>query len=145
MAIEPGHPEQKKTDCMSFMKASSSFQQFIKTVLHNLPHVTFCLDNLLITPKRTTITSHTLSYSCNDWPSMDRVNLRNLRMCHFRTPYIELMGHQLTREGIWPGAGHLQAPQDMPVRSNEQEVCQFLGLRNFLRGTSSTLPSSPQP
>uniref|UniRef100_UPI00358F2425 uncharacterized protein n=1 Tax=Myxine glutinosa TaxID=7769 RepID=UPI00358F2425 len=58
-------------------------------------------------------------------------------------PEIEYLGHHITRKGIFPSSGKLEAIKNAPAHTNVSELRAFLGMltdfRNFLQNLSTVL------
>ena len=65
---------------------------------------------------------------------LDRANLSlNVKKCSFGSTKLNMLGYEITREGVRPDSSETSAIRDFPTPTNQKAVRSFLGLCSYYR------------
>ncbi|KII63511.1 Transposon Tf2-8 polyprotein [Thelohanellus kitauei] len=109
--------------------APALFQNAMDVLLHDLPHVSCFLDDIIITGKDDT--EH-LSNVEKVLSRLEKIGLTTQRSkCKFLQESITYLGHKIDKDGIHPNKSSVQCLLDMPALTNTKELKSWLGSVNF--------------
>ncbi len=109
--------------------ASQSFQRLIDIALQDLPFARAYMDDILIASKNETEHLRHLELV---FERLAKFNLRlKLKKCQFCKTVVQFVGVEISKEGVKPVPGKVEAILKMTLPQNIRELKRFLGMTGF--------------
>ena len=116
---------------MGLTSAGNTFQRFMNEVTRGLTFVYVYIDDILVFSKNETeyFTQLALLF---ERLRLDGIIL-NKDKCVFCSPKIEFLGHEVSKEGVRPLQGKVEAIRNFPQPKTVKQLRRFLGMINYYR------------
>ena len=109
--------------------APGIFQKSMEGLLHGIPHVTVCIDDILITGETEAEHLQTLEEVLK---RLAKAGLRiKKKKCKFMVPSVSYLGHVIDANGLRPLPEKVQAIQQAPTSKNVTELKSYLRLLTY--------------
>ncbi|PVD27865.1 hypothetical protein C0Q70_10440 [Pomacea canaliculata] len=123
--------------------APEIFQRTMETILKDVPNIICYFDDILVYSENEQAHEKHLERVMKTLAS---ANLKlNYEKCELRKHEIEFLGHRISKNGISPDPGKVEAIIAMPDPTNVPELRRMLGMCNFLGRYLPSLSTILQP
>ncbi|XP_025116120.1 uncharacterized protein K02A2.6-like [Pomacea canaliculata] len=123
--------------------APEIFQRTMETILKDVPNIICYFDDILVYSENEQAHEKHLERVMKTLAS---ANLKlNYEKCELRKHEIEFLGHRISKNGISPDPGKVEAIIAMPDPTNVLELRRMLGMYNFLGRYLPSLSTVLQP
>ena len=120
----------------------------MESILRDLPHVCFYLDDILVTGESEGAHMHNIATVLNHLESTG-IHLK-WEKCAFMLPEVEYLGHRISARGLQPLASKVKAITQTPTPTNVSQLKSFIVILNYygpflldLTNPSSSLVRAP--